>query len=112
MELVQRRSGKVVILDIHGTISMGESKEKFVKVMNELLLESDVNVLINFSGVDDVDSTGIGELIGYLNKFVEGERQFKILKPQERVRKLLRITKLDSIFQIFDDEDEALKSFA
>ena len=112
MELVQRRSGKVVILDIHGTISMGESKEKFVKVMDELFLEPNVNVLINFSGVDDVDSTGIGELIGYLNKFVQNERQFKFLKPQDRIRKLLRITKLDSIFQIFDDEEEALKSFS
>ena len=111
MDILQRREGSVVVLDIYGTITMGESKEKFARVMEELLSQSDVNVLVNFSGINYLDSTGIGELVGYMNKFVESNRQLKLLKPHERIRKLLAITKLDSIFQIYEDEQEALKSF-
>jgi anti-sigma B factor antagonist len=112
MEILQRREGNVVILDIYGAISLGESKEKFAEVMNELLSESGTNVLVNFSAINYVDSTGIGELVGYLNKFVESNRQLKILKPHERVLKLLQITKLDTMFEIYDDEKQALQSFA
>lgn len=111
MDIMQRRQGNVVILDVHGAISMGESKEKFAHVMNELFAESDVNVLLNFEDINYVDSTGIGELVGYLNRFAENNRHLKILKPHERIKKLLQITKLDSIFEMFEDESEALKSF-
>lgn len=111
MEILQRREGSVVILDIYGAISLGESKEKFALVMDELLSESGTNVLVNFSGINYVDSTGIGELVGYLNKFVEKNRQLKILKPHERVLKLLQITKLDTMFEIYNDEQQALQSF-
>ena len=112
MEILQRREGSVVILDIYGAISLGESKEKFALVMDELLSESGTNVLVNFSGINYVDSTGIGELVGYLNKFVEKNRQLKILKPHERVLKLLQITKLDTMFEIYNDEQQALQSFS
>ena len=111
MEILQRREGSVVILDIYGAISLGESKEKFALVMDELLSESGTNVLVNFSAINYVDSTGIGELVGYLNKFVEKNRQLKILKPHERVLKLLQITKLDTMFEIYNDEQQALQSF-
>lgn len=112
MDIVQRREKNVVILDIYGAISLGESKEKFAQVMDDLLSQHDVNVLVNFSGINYVDSTGIGELVGYLNKFVESNRQLKILKPHDRIQKLLQITKLDTIFEIYQDEDLALKSFS
>jgi len=109
MEILQRREGQVVILDIYGAISLGESKEKFAQVMDELLSQKEVNVLVNFSGINYVDSTGIGELVGYLNKFVESNRQLKILKPHDRILKLLQITKLDTMFEIYNDEQEALE---
>jgi len=108
---MQRRHGKVVILDIYGAISMGESKEKFVNKMDSLLLQQESNVLLNLSGINYVDSTGIGELVGYMSKFTQNNRHLKILKPHERVRKLLNITKLDTVFEIFEDEEEAVKSF-
>ena len=111
MEILQRREGNIVILEMHGAISLGESKEKFVRVMDDLLSQPDVNVLVNFEHINYVDSTGIGELVGYMNKFVENNRQMKLLRPHERVMKLLQITKLESIFQIYDNEAEALKSF-
>jgi anti-sigma B factor antagonist len=111
MDILQRRSGNIVILDMHGAISLGESREKFARVMEDLFQEKDRNVLVNFSGINYVDSTGIGELVGYLNKFIENNRQLKLLRPHDRIRKLLEITKLDTMFQIYYDEEEALKSF-
>jgi anti-sigma B factor antagonist len=77
-----------------------------------LLSEANVSVLVNFSGINYLDSTGIGELVGYMNRFVENNRQLKLLKPHERIRKLLQITKLNTIFEIYEDEKEALASFA
>lgn len=112
MEILQRREGNIVLLDIFGTITLGESKEKFARVMEDLLSQANVNVLVNFSGINYVDSTGLGELVGYMNRFVENNRQLKLLRPHERIRKLLQITKLDTIFEIFEDEEEALASFA
>lgn len=111
MDILQRRQGNIVILDVHGAISMGESKEKFAHVMEELFTQTDVNVLLNFEQINYVDSTGIGELVGYLNRFAENNRHLKILKPHERIKKLLQITKLDTIFEIYEDEQAALKSF-
>lgn len=111
MEILQRRQGNVVILDVYGAISMGESKEKFVNKMDSLISQKDVNVLLNLAGINYVDSTGIGELVGYLSKFTQNNRHLKILRPHERVKKLLNITKLDTVFEIFEDEEEALKSF-
>ncbi len=111
MDILQRREGNVVVLDIYGTITLGESKEKFARVMDDLLSETDVNVLVNFSAINYLDSTGIGELVGYMNKFVENKRQLKLLKPHDRIRKLLSITKLDTIFEIYEDEQTALASF-
>ncbi len=112
MEILHRREGNVVILDIYGAISMGESKDKFARVMDDLLREASTNVLVNFANINYVDSTGLGELVGYLNKFVESNRQLKILKPHDRIKKLLQITKLDSIFEVYEDEAAALASFA
>lgn len=111
MEILQRREGNIVLLDIYGTITLGESKEKFARVMDDLLSEAHVNVLVNFSNINYLDSTGIGELVGYMNRFVESKRQLKLLRPHDRIRKLLQITKLDTIFEIYEDEQEALKSF-
>ncbi len=112
MEILQRRQGNVIILDVYGAISMGESKEKFVNKMDSLLQQQEVNVLLNLSGINYVDSTGIGELVGYMSKFTQSNRHLKILRPHDRVRKLLNITKLDTIFEIFEDEELALKSFS
>jgi anti-sigma B factor antagonist len=112
MEILQRRERNIVILDIYGAISLGESKEKFARVMEDLFAEGGLNVLVNFSGINYVDSTGIGELVGFMNKFVENNRQLKILKPHDRIRRLLQITKLDTIFEIYEDEQQALDSFA
>jgi anti-sigma B factor antagonist len=112
MELSQRKEGNVVVLNIHGTIALGESKDKFTVAMDLLLEQKDTNVLVNFAGIDYVDSTGIGELVGYLNRFLESNRQLKILNPPFRIRRLLQITKLDTVFEIYDDENEALKSFS
>lgn len=111
MDILQRRTGNVVVLDIHGPISLGESKEKFARTMDTLFEQKGINVLVNFEGINYLDSTGIGELVGYMNKFTENHRHLKILNPQERIRKLLKITKLDSIFEIYEDEKAALKSF-
>jgi anti-anti-sigma factor len=66
-------------------------------------------VLVDMSGIDNVDSTGLGELVGYLQRFEKEGRRMALLRPHSRILSLLRLTRLDEIFSIFEDRDEAIR---
>jgi anti-sigma B factor antagonist len=55
-----------------------------------------------------MDSTGLGELIGYLQKFEDRQRKMALVKPSHRILALLKITKLDTVFKIFDSRETAM----
>ncbi len=108
MIIEKRAHRNVTILDIEGSIKLGESAEFFSEALENVLRSEKTNVVINFSGINYIDSTGIGELIGYLSKFSGEYRQVMLVNPSERIMKLLKIVRLDKIFKIFPDEDSAL----
>jgi len=64
--------------------------------------------MIDFTRINDIDSTGLGELIGYLSKFSGEQRQVILVNPSNRILKLLRVVRLDKVFKIFPDEDSAV----
>ena len=65
-------------------------------------------VMINFESINYMDSTGLGELIGYLQKFEDRQRKMALVKPSHRILALLKITKLDTVFKIFDSRESAM----
>ena len=108
MRIEKERDGDVTVLDIQGVIKLGESAREFSGYLEKVLTEEQGQVLINFEGINYMDSTGLGELIGYLQKFEDRNRKMALLKPNHRIQALLRITKLDTVFRIFDAREEAL----
>ncbi len=109
--IIEKRSrGKVTILDIEGAIKLGESAEFFSDALGNVLRNENTSVVIDFSQISYIDSTGIGELIGYLSKFSGEHRQVILVNPSARILKLLKVVRLDKVFKIFPDEDSAVAS--
>jgi anti-sigma B factor antagonist len=98
------------ILYVEGLIKLGESAEFFSSALENVLKNEDSNVIIDFTKIDYIDSTGIGELVGYLGKFTTQNRKLILVNPSERIMKLLKLAKLDSVFKIYGSEAEALSS--
>lgn len=108
MKIVKSQFDGVTTLDIEGVIKLGESAREFSSYLEKVLNDETGPVMINFEAINYMDSTGLGELIGYLQKFEDRERKMALLKPNHRIQALLKITKLDSVFKIFDDRTDAL----
>lgn len=108
MKIIKNNYDDITTLDIEGVIKLGESAREFSGYLEKILNEETGPVLINFEGINYMDSTGLGELIGYLQKFEDRERKMALLKPNHRIQALLKITKLDTVFKVFEDRTEAL----
>ena len=96
------------ILYVEGLIKLGESAEFFSSALENVLKNESSNVIIDFTKIDYIDSTGIGELVGYLGKFTTQNRKLILVNPSERIQKLLRLAKLDTVFKIYHTEEEAI----
>jgi anti-sigma B factor antagonist len=108
MIVEKRRHGPHTLLRVEGIVRMGESAEFLAQTLEKLLAEESGNVLVDLARINYIDSTGIGELVGYFGKFREKERRLVLVSPAERIRKLLAIAKLDAVFPTYDDLDAAL----
>ena len=112
MRIASEKSGDTTIVRLHGVVKLGESAQEFSDFLDKVLVEEKGPVLLDFSGIDTLDSTGLGELIGYLQRFEERNRKMAILKPKERIVALLRLTRLDTLIKIFPSEEAALQYLA
>ena len=98
------------ILYVEGLIKLGESAEFFSAALENVLKNESTNVIIDFTKIDYIDSTGIGELVGYLGKFTSQNRKLILVNPSERIMKLLKLAKLDAVFKIYNTEEEAVSA--
>ena len=96
------------ILLVEGLIKLGESAEFFSSALENVLRSESSNVIIDFGKIDYIDSTGIGELVGYLGKFSNQNRKLILVNPSDRIQKLLKLAKLDAVFKIYGTEEEAI----
>src|SRR5690349_315650 len=108
MNIIKNRVNDVTVLDIQGVIKLGESAREFSSYLEKVLNDETGPVMINFEAINYMDSTGLGELIGYLQKFEDRQRKMALVKPSHRILALLKITKLDTVFKIFDSRESAL----
>jgi len=108
MEIERTDESGVTIVEVRGFINFGESAQRFSAYLEELLDAGVPVVLIDLSGIDHVDSTGLGELVGYLQRFEKEGRRLALLRPHTRVLNLLRLTRLNEIFSVYDDRDDAI----
>lgn len=108
MEIERSDIDSVAVVSVRGVISFGESASQLSAFLRELLDAGTPAVLIDMSGIDNVDSTGLGELVGYMQRFESEGRRLALLRPHRRIRSLLRLTRLDEVFPIFESEAEAV----
>jgi anti-sigma B factor antagonist len=106
-----RKTDSVAILDISGKMVGGPEALEFKKAVEDLVAAGYKRVLLNLAEVPWVNSTGLGIFVaGYTSLKREGG-SLKLVKVTERVRTILAVTRLDSIFEMFGDEAEAIASF-
>jgi len=111
LEVKERQAGDVTILDMSGSVRIGEGSIALRDVIRRLGEEGKKKMLLNLGGVNYVDSSGIGELIANYTTVTRQGGQLKLLNLTDRIQNLLVITKLLTVFDAFDNEAEALKSF-
>jgi anti-anti-sigma factor len=108
MIVEKRQVNGCTLLNVEGVIKMGESAQFLAETLERTLTESTGDVLIDFSRINYIDSTGIGELVGYLGKFGQVERKLILINPSDRIRRLLRIANLDQLFPTYENLESAL----
>lgn len=111
MDLTSRQDGDITILTVNGDLVIGEPETTFKKTVTQLLEEGRVNLLVDLSNVGFLDSSGLGALVRALTQSQKEGGQTKLLNAGPQVRKLLQMTKLDSVFEIHSDLEAAVSSF-
>ena len=111
MELETRNDGGVTIIAVQGDLVIGDAETTFKKTVTRLIEEGRVNLLVDLSSVGFLDSSGLGALVRALTNTQKEGGQTKLLNAGPQIRKLLQMTKLDSVFEIHEDMEAAVTSF-
>jgi anti-sigma B factor antagonist len=111
LNIKERQAGDVTILDLSGKITIGEGSVQLREAVRKLLEEGKKKILLNLGDVSYVDSSGIGELVSSYTTTNNQGGQLKLLNLTKKIQDLLMITKLLTVFQTFDNEQEAVASF-
>lgn len=111
MTITARNREGVTILEPQGKITIGVGDIALRDAVDEALGAGSRNLLIDFSRVTRMDSSGMAELVAAFKRISEGGGQLKLLHLPSNIRDVLGITQIARVFDIFEDEDEAVGSF-
>ncbi len=111
VKLTSRQLGDVTIIDAAGRITLGEGASAFRDNIRDLAAKGNKKILLNLGEVSYIDSSGIGELVSGFTTVTNNGGQLKLVGLSKRVKDLLQITKLYTVFEVFDDEADAIRSF-
>lgn len=111
MKIEKRKKGDVLILDLKGKILIGEGIEELREAINTAVKEKESKLLLNFADVPYLDSTGLGEVVRAYTSVKKEGGVVKIINLTNKVRDLLSVTKLITVFETFEEEDKAIASF-
>jgi len=109
--VTERRVNSVTILELDGRLTMGAGSEALNQKLKSLIAEGHRALLLNCSQVSAIDSQGIQALVLGVRLAKNNGGQLKLLKPSSRLRESLKVTRLLPLFESFDDEEKALRSF-
>lgn len=111
MKIELRTVRDVHILDISGKITLGEGTMTVRNTVRDILKDKGNKIVLNLADVNYIDSSGIGELVSTYTTVTNSGGQLKLLNLTKKIHELLQITKLLTVFQVFDDEGAAIASF-
>ena len=112
VKLTTRQVGDVTVVDAVGRITLGDGASTFRDNIRDLANGGNKKLLLNLAEVSYIDSSGIGEMVAGFTKITNIGGQVKLLNLTKRVQDLLQITKLYTVFEVFDDEAKAVRSFS
>ncbi len=111
LNISTRNSGDVTIVDLSGKIALGESNRALHEAIKKMIDDGNKNLLLNLADVKVIDSSGLGELVaGYASAERNGGAM-KLMNLSDRFIELIHITKLYTVFDVYDNEADALASF-
>ncbi len=111
MEIEQKESKGIIILNISGEIDLYNAPE-IKDTIGKLISEDKFKVVLNLAGVSYIDSSGIGALISSLSNLKKQKGGMKIINVTGSVRKVFELTKLTTFFDIYTSEEEAIGAFS
>ena len=111
VKLNNRKVGDVTVMDVSGRITLGEGSSALRDSLRELIAQGDKKILLNLSDVSYIDSSGIGELVSGFTSVANAGGTLKLLGLTKRVKDLLQITKLYTVFDVHEEEAHAIRSF-
>jgi anti-sigma B factor antagonist len=111
MEIRERAVDGVTVLDLSGKIVLGEGDVAVKERIKDLLADGQRKILLNLANVSYIDSAGLGALIGSYATVKRENGLMKLVNLTKRVQDLLAITKLITVFETFDNEEDAIASF-
>ena len=112
VKLTTRQVGDVTVVDAVGRITLGDGASHFRDTIRNLVSGGQKKLLLNLAEVSYIDSSGIGEMVSGYTTVTNQGGVVKLLSLNKRVKDLLQITKLYTVFEVFDDEAHAVRSFA
>jgi anti-sigma B factor antagonist len=112
LKLTNRQVGDVTVVDAAGRITLGEGSSALRDILRDMVAKGQKKILLNLSEVSYIDSSGIGELVSGFTTVTNQGGSLKLLGLTKRVKDLLQITKLYTVFDVHDDEASAVRSFA
>jgi anti-sigma B factor antagonist len=111
LEASSREIGDVTVIDLEGRITLGDGSALLRDLIRENLNKGHVKLLLNLAGVNYLDSTGLGELVSGYRLVKSNAGELKLLNLNKKVSDLLQVTKLYTVFDIHNDETQAVASF-
>jgi anti-sigma B factor antagonist len=111
VKLTTRQVGDVTVVDAAGRITLGDGASTFRDTIRDLAGGGHKKLLLNLAEVSYIDSSGIGEMVSGFTTVTNQGGQVKLLNLTKRVKDLLQITKLYTVFEVFEDETAAVRSF-
>jgi anti-sigma B factor antagonist len=111
MKITIRTIGDIRILDCSGKITLGEGTMTVRNTVRDILKEDGKKIILNLGDVNYIDSSGIGELVSTYTTVASSGGKMKLLNLTKKIQELLAITKLLTVFHVFNDEQAAIDSF-
>ena len=112
MKIEERAVGDVIVLDLKGKVTLGAGDELLKDKVNSLVNQGHRKIVLNLGGVPYIDSAGLGEVVRTYTTVSRQGGSLKLLNLTKRITDLLSITKLLTVFETFESENEAVQSFA
>lgn len=111
LNISTRHEQGVTIIDLNGRVTLGEATGLLRDTVKAAIARGDKNIILNLAQVSYIDSAGLGELVGASTTVTNSGGTLKLLNLQKKIKDLMQITKLHTIFECLEDEQAAIRSF-